>query len=79
VNGNVGETDWARQTQRGPHLWLLSRWGLGCAGGALVVSNGRVVGGGLVPGLRSISYAMDYGQAAALLRRSRHFSRKAAT
>ena len=57
MDGNVGETDRARQTQCGRPLVAPVPSGLHCAAGVLVAFDGRLVGGSLVLVLRSIKWA----------------------
>ena len=57
MDGNVGETERARQTHSHPRLWLLGRWVWIAAGGVLVAVLGWLAGGSLIPVLRSIEWA----------------------
>ena len=49
MDGNVGETERARQTQSHPRLWLPRPLGLDGAGGVLVAVLGWLAGGSLIP------------------------------
>ena len=57
MDGNVGETDRARQTQCSRPLVASMPSGLACAVGVLVAFEGPLVGSSLVPVLRSIKGA----------------------